>query len=427
MEKTLQGLNGKGMYAAKLTYNKKKNNIKVITQDGYKRILPDDFIIDEKQTLNMLHIYNNDNPVKPVKPVKSNSRVLTPSEELIYHRLMKKLDGNSEVRRDLQDALQRGIISVITNNKQFNDDNHFKNYLGAFIKAKKLKVIQEFDLNEVMTLETAGGNMAMTEDMQIPELNEDLIDVIRINDSDNQLQDDIELKMVFKKSYDETSGYKRESYDDADDYLSEYRFTSQPKKELKKYILDNLKTAEQKKIFTLSHDLEYTVREIADIRKKSKSEIDRIIQKINAQILKLNPADIIGKWYSGTGASKSDIWAVWPESLPEITVKNYVHISDPVKREKKHSLFQTQSARIKEKNSELIDASRDVPLTGTPLQPIDYGRLDRSLKGFKGIKKVLKDEHYGVSASMSCLSSNWIQYGVTSLDSVAYPAHVDNI
>jgi DNA-directed RNA polymerase specialized sigma subunit len=340
---------------------------------------------------------------KIMEKTEQKGRKLTEQESTIYNRLIKKVNDF-----DLQDSLQLAMTGIIENNKQFEDIDHYERYLKSALKKKRVFVVQDINLDENLSFNSATNN--------ISGLNQDIInpDII---DHDGMTSEEIKTSYLDtlrdNQDIEYQIGYQRADYDDADDVLSPYSFETQKNTDMQKYIVKSLKTAQQKKIFILRYVLEWTMEEIAAKKDVSKMQVSRICAEIDRQILKMDIKQLINtKYYCGSGATASGIWSVYPDALPELNVaalKKMKWSKDETIKEKARKNVLISMARIDRASEDLIDLSRDVPLTGQALPAIDYTRLDKSLKGFKGIKKGLKDEHYGLQASNNCLCSNWLR------------------
>jgi RNA polymerase sigma factor (sigma-70 family) len=341
-----------------------------------------------------------------MEKTEQKGRELTMEESRIYNQLIKKVNDF-----DLQDSLQLAMTGIIENNKTFEDIGHYERYLKSSLKKKRVFVQQDIDLQENLSFDSATNN--------IDGINQEIINPEIISNDDMTPE---EIKTSYLMTVREISGgYLKETYDDADDVLSPYRFETQRNTDMQKYIIKNLKTAQQKKIFILRYVLEMTQQEIADKKGMEQKQVSRICIEIDRQILRMDVRQLINeKYYCGSGATASGIWSVMPDSLPELNVsalKKMKWSKDETIKEKARKNVLISMSRIDKASAELIDLSRDVPLTGTPLQPIDYGMLDRSLKDWTCPRRdIAADSHYGVEASMSCLSSNWIKSGMSEID-----------
>lgn len=183
--------------------------------------------------------------------------------EKIYQEMTEYYTRKSEsVVTDL-DLLQNAMVRVIETKKEFNDLDHFRNYLKSAVKTKRL-------------------------DMKGKQQKENLVSL-----NDKETQTEIESYQVSIPRDYHLYKWIMTQKNSKDNYL----FTTKQRKVLAKRYLSGKSNVE-----------------ISKEMKVSSQAIDKIVKAIDRKLLSLPLKDMVGSWYHGSGfVSRSDVWEVYPD------------------------------------------------------------------------------------------------------------------
>ncbi len=156
-----------------------------------------------------------------------------------------------------------------------------------------------------------------------------------------------------------------------------------------KHIVRALPTGLKRKVFVKRYVFEYTQQEIAEKIGIDQMQVCRLLQDIDRRLLNMDLKGLVNdKWYNGNGHTKSQVWKVYPDGLPEV---NIIPLKK-IRYEKNPDVINVNKIRFKESSERA--AKINTALKGIPVQEnrmpypaIDYTCLDKSLTGFKAIKK----------------------------------------
>lgn len=324
--------------------------------------------------------------------LKGTGRTLSADETKIYNRIMSRLYASDDF--DLQDNLNRVMTGIIENNKTFQDITHFERYLKSCLKKPKVIIHQDIDVEQNMSFDIASTEIEGIN----TELLNDIADRLNHADIDSEEMTGNEISDFYKQDitdYDidgEKAGFKRDNIDFTEIENLNYRsFENHKSWDLVKHIVRALPTGLKRKVFVKRYVFEYTQTEIADKCNIDQMQVSRLLQDIDRRLLNMDLKQLVNeKWYCGTGHTKSQVWRVYPDSLPDVNVI-------PLKKiryEKNQDVINVQRIRFKESseraakvNEYLLNIGIPVETNGVPYPVIDYSNLDNSLTGFKAVKK----------------------------------------
>ena len=181
-------------------------------------------------------------------------------QEKIYREMMDYHRGiNDDTATDL---LQAAIVRILETGKEFNDTDHFRNYLRSAVKTRRIDVNQQ---------------------------RENLVSL-----SSKDVETDPESFQV--------------SIPERDYHLYKWILTQKTSKGI--YLF----STKQRKVLAKRYLSGKTQLEIATEMSLNQSTVSRLIQTIDRKLLSLPLRDMAGAWYHGSGfISRSEIWECYPD------------------------------------------------------------------------------------------------------------------